>query len=115
MLAALPNAQLRALYPSRSALVQREGRGPSTLTELRRLVTATRAAGFAVEDGSVTQGFASVACAVTDHRGWPTAAVALTYAAADVGPAERDDLVVHARRAAALIARGLAPTGRQSP
>ena len=42
MLAALPAAQVRALYPDRAALVQRDGRGPSSTTRLR-----ARAAGGA--------------------------------------------------------------------
>ena len=56
MLAALPPAQLRALFPSRRAFVQRHGVGPVSLTALRRELAGVRAAGHAQEDGSVTPG-----------------------------------------------------------
>jgi DNA-binding IclR family transcriptional regulator len=38
----------------------------------------TRARGFSVEDGEVTEGLASIAVALHDHTGWPIASVALT-------------------------------------
>src|SRR5262249_2005896 len=57
MLAALPAAQIRALFPTRDALVVREGgRGPRTLVELRRALAETKRAGHATEDGYVTRG-----------------------------------------------------------
>jgi DNA-binding IclR family transcriptional regulator len=107
ILAALPPAQLRALYPSRSSLVQRDGRGPGTLAALLRELATTRSAGYAMEEGTVTPGFSSVASVVSDHRGYPVAAVALTYPADSVTTAERESLAEHTRRAAGLIARGL--------
>ncbi|OLT16661.1 IclR family transcriptional regulator [Serinicoccus sp. CUA-874] len=84
ILAALPAAQVRALFPSREAFVQRHEEGPRSLVELRRVLTETRARGYAVEDGLVTPGLASVASAVLDHSGHPVAGVAVTY------PADRD-------------------------
>ena len=69
MLAALPAAQVRALYPGREAFVQRAGRGPSSLVLLRRELQATRARGYAFEDGLVTPGLASVACG-PGHNGY---------------------------------------------
>ncbi|WP_299520257.1 IclR family transcriptional regulator [uncultured Serinicoccus sp.] len=83
VLAALPEAQARALFPSREAFVQRHGTGPRSLVELRRELVATRARGYAVEDGLVTPGLASVASAVRDHSGHPVAGVAVTYPADD--------------------------------
>ena len=81
MLAALPSAQVRALYPDRSAFVQRHDTGPASLSALRALLTETRQRGWAVEDGEVTPGLSSVAAAVLDHNGLPVAGVALTFAA----------------------------------
>src|SRR5215218_3191296 len=81
MLAALPPRQVAALFPSRRVLTRRHDTGPASLTQLRALLSATRGAGFATEDGFVTPGFASVACAVHDHTGHPIAAVAVTYPA----------------------------------
>ena len=84
MLAALPAAQVRALYPSATALVRRHDSGPASLRQLRALLTGVRARGYAVEEGTVTPGFASVAAAVLDHAGYPAAAFAVTYGSADV-------------------------------
>lgn len=81
MLAALPAAQVRALYPGREAFVQRAGRGPTSLLTLRGELQDTRARGYALEDGLVTPGLASVAVAVLDHNDYPVAAVAATYPA----------------------------------
>lgn len=85
MLAELSPAQVRAVYPHSAALIAREGRGPSTLSELRRMLVETRARGYAVEDGTITPGLASVAVAVTDHIGHPIAAVAVTFPESDRG------------------------------
>jgi DNA-binding IclR family transcriptional regulator len=80
MLAALPAAQLRALYPNQSALEQRDGRGPRTRLELRGVLDRVRTDGYATENGEITPGIASVALAVHDHAGWPAAAIAVTFA-----------------------------------
>ena len=85
ILAALPAAQVRALFPDRDAFVQRTGLGPTSLSALRVLLAETRNRGFATEDGEVTAGFASVAAAVLDHNGHPVAGVAVTFRAED-GP-----------------------------
>ena len=79
ILAALPANQVRALFPQRSAFVDRHGLGPTSLSALRALLTETRQRGYATESGEVTPGFASVAAAVLDHNGLPVAGVAVTY------------------------------------
>ncbi len=50
------------------------GGATTTLRDLRAELVRTRQRGFAVEDGEITAGFASVAVAVTDRAGWPVAA-----------------------------------------
>jgi DNA-binding IclR family transcriptional regulator len=100
MLAALPPGQLRALFPARTALVQRHGIGARTVTELRRALADVRRDGHAREDGAVTPGFASVASAVLDHGGQPVAAVAVTFPA---GAAAHDELAAQVRDAAERI------------
>ncbi len=106
MLAQLPAAQLRALYPAAAQLVRREEVGPRSRADLRRTLAQTRARGYAVESGTVTVGLASVAVAVVDHTGHPVAAVAVTYPASAVDAVARDRLVEQVRRvAAALTAR----------
>jgi DNA-binding IclR family transcriptional regulator len=111
MLAALPAAQVRALFPDRGALVLRHGAGPASLSALRQLLVEVRARGYAVEDGEITPGFASVASAVIDHAGHPAAGVAITYASQDgpdgVRPAAEpaDDLAAELAAAARRTAR----------
>ncbi|MCD6728201.1 MAG: IclR family transcriptional regulator [Solirubrobacteraceae bacterium] len=120
MLAALPPQQVRALFPSRAALVTRGGAGPTSIRQLLRLIAGARRDGCAYEDGSVTAGFASVACAVLDHGGHPVAAVALTFPADEVDGPGRDALAVRVHHAAARIAgrirgRVAAGTGAGAP
>lgn len=81
VLAGLPAAQVRALFPDPTAFVDRHGTGPASLTALRALLVQVRRRGYATEDGEVTPGFASVAAAVPDHAGHPAAGVAVTYPA----------------------------------
>lgn len=103
MLAALPAGQVRALFPDRSAFVQRHGIGPSSLSALRVLLAETRQRGWAVEEGEVTPGLASVAAAVLDHNRLPVAGVAITFTA---GTGDADALADRVRRVAdALGAR----------
>ncbi|MGO4257674.1 IclR family transcriptional regulator [Marmoricola sp. RAF53] len=86
ILAALPTAQIRALYPDREAFVERTGIGPSSLSALRAILGEARQRGYAVEDGEITPGLASIAAPVLDHNQVPLAGVAVTYvpATADV-------------------------------
>ena len=53
--------------------------GPTSPSALRSLLAETRQRGYAVEEGEVTPGFASVAAPVLDHNGHPVAGVAVTY------------------------------------
>lgn len=112
MLAALPAAQVRALYPSREALVQRDGRGVASTTELRRVLQGVRARGYAEEDGLVTPGLGSIASAVIDHTGYPVAAVAVTYPQADVDQGEQSAIIAAVRAAAESLTRRLHGSGR---
>ncbi|GAB2632151.1 IclR family transcriptional regulator [Nocardioides ginkgobilobae] len=115
LLAALPPAQVRALYPDAGAFVDRTGRGPRTPSALRTLLTETRQRGHATEDGEVTEGLASVAAAVLDHTGHPAAGIAVTYAVADheAGSLDPARLAGDVRRTAQLLTARLA--GRPAP
>lgn len=86
MLAVLPAAQLRALYPDREAFASRHPKRESDAADgdwsygrLKRVLAAVREQGWAGEHGEVTEGLASVGVAVLDHLGWPAAAIAVTY------------------------------------
>lgn len=119
MLGALPAAQVRALFPARSAFVDRTGRGPADLPSLRRNLTAARQRGWTVEDGYVTPGFASVAAPVLDHSGHPIAAISTTFrheCADECGETWPDLAAATIRAAAELSARvGGARTTRPQP
>lgn len=104
ILASLPSAQVRALFPGREAFVQRHGVGPTSLSALRTLLTDTRARGYAVEEGSVTPGLASVAVPVLDHTGHPVAGIAVTY---PVESASATEVVEPARACAQELSRRL--------
>jgi DNA-binding IclR family transcriptional regulator len=107
MLAALPAAQVRALFPDRESLVQRDGRGAASLSELRRELSAVRQRGYAAEDGLVTPGLNSVARAVLDHNGYPAAGVAVTYRGDLVDAVDTTRLVDAVAMAAADLTRRL--------
>lgn len=79
LLATLPAAQITALFPTSSDLVQREAGAPETVTALRSELAQVRQRGYAREIGAVTPGFASVACAVLDFNGLPAASIAVTW------------------------------------
>lgn len=106
MLAHLPAAQVRAVLPRSDHFLQRTERGPANLPALRRLLGEELRRGWAVEDGHVTAGFASVACPVFDHNAHPTAAISVTFRhVCEDGPCGRTwpDLAAEVRRAAANL------------
>jgi DNA-binding IclR family transcriptional regulator len=105
ILARLPAAQVRALYPDRAAFVDRHGLGPRSPSALRALLAETRQRGYATEQGEVTPGFASVAAAVLDHNGHPVAGVAVTYPVGD--PVDLPAAIAHTERTAAALTRRL--------
>ncbi|MGH3499009.1 MAG: IclR family transcriptional regulator [Nocardioidaceae bacterium] len=79
ILASLSADQVSALFPDRSAFVDRHGTGPTSPTALRAILADTRRDGTATEVGEVTPGFASVAAVVPGHAAPTWTAVALTY------------------------------------
>lgn len=107
VLARLPHAQVRALYPGPREFVDRHGLGPQTLSALRRVLSETRQRGYAVEQGEVTPGLASVAAAVLDHNGHPVAGVAVTYESGDA-----DALSAEVRRTADALTRRIGGIAR---
>ncbi len=107
VLAALPAAQVRALFPDASVFVERHGTGPRSLTALRTLLQDTRRAGVAREDGEVTPGFASMAVAVLDHTDHPVAGLAVTWPTDDPPPPALADRL---RRAADELSRRVGRT-----
>jgi len=106
VLAALPRAQIRALYPDPSTLVTRNDVGPRSLSALRQVLVDVRRAGYAIESGEITPGLASIAVAVRDHAGHPVASVALTFPDIDMAAGRRrDQLLTQVRRTATAVSR----------
>jgi len=109
ILAALPATQVRALFPDREAFVDRHGVGPRSPSALRALLQESRQQGYAVEDGEVTPGFASLASPVLDHNGHPVAAVAVTWES-EARPAV-DEVAAAVRRTTTGLSRRLGGAG----
>ncbi len=113
ILAALPQAQVRALYPDATAFVTRHGESPTTPRELTALLAQTRQRGHATEDGDVTPGFASIAAPVLDAAGHPVAAVAVTYESRRA--VDTADVVRRVTATATGLTRRLGGTPRTTP
>lgn len=117
LLAVLPVAQLRALFPDRDSFVDRTGLGPLTPAALRDALAAERRAGYAVERGYVTTGYASVAAAAVprqrpDDGGAmdvvaPLGSIGVTVAADDLDPATEGRLADAVTRGARDLSRRL--------
>lgn len=110
ILASLPKAQLRAIYPDRQSFVHRHDAGADTieseidrLSKLRNVLDAVTTRGYALERGSVTPGFSSVAVPVFDHRGWPTAAIAVTFRDNEVAEDRLPGLAAEVRETASVL------------
>jgi DNA-binding IclR family transcriptional regulator len=93
MLAGLPDAQVRALFPNKGAFVDRTGHGPQTLSQLRQCLATERRAGYASEEGFISEGYSSVASAVFDHLGQPVAAIGMTYRTEKIDALQREILI----------------------
>ncbi|MCC9067474.1 IclR family transcriptional regulator [Arthrobacter cryoconiti] len=97
ILAALPKSQVRALYPNTAAFSSRTD-VPDPIGKYSTLsahLEQVRQRGYSTENGEVTDGFGSVAAAVTDHVGWPVAAVAVTFLEEKVPAAQWPALAAH--------------------
>jgi len=113
ILAALPKAQVRALFPDRDAFVHRhvttagadepEEATIDRYSRLRTVLDATQTRGYALEQGSVTRGFSSVAVPVLDHREWPVAAIAVTFRDEELSDGRLSALVAEVRSTASSL------------
>lgn len=102
ILAALPKAQVRALYPGEQAFANRLDSDSEIdrYSKLRTVLDDTVTRGFAIERGSVTAGLSSVAVAVLDHRSWPIASIAVTFRDEDMQEEEYASLASEVRSTA---------------
>jgi DNA-binding IclR family transcriptional regulator len=106
LLAALPEVELRAIYPDSAVLAQRTDAGPRTIRDLRALVSAERRSGISVEDGHVTAGIASLAMAASDRAGRPVAAIGVSVPRDQLAD-RREALTAALQRARRALSRRL--------
>jgi DNA-binding IclR family transcriptional regulator len=100
-------AQIRALFPNVEAFVDRTGKGPLTPKQLKALLVAERKQGFSRELGMVTRGHSSVASAVFDHLGEPTAAINLVYRDSTVEESKQATLITAVQDSARELTKRL--------
>ncbi|WP_036555933.1 IclR family transcriptional regulator [Nocardioides insulae] len=108
ILAALPAAQVRALYPSADAFAGGAPNTPSTPSELRRRLVDVRREGVALEQGEVTEGLSSMALAVLDTHDYPVAAVTVTYPEAETSGGRFAEIRHHLEATVRLLTRRVA-------
>jgi DNA-binding IclR family transcriptional regulator len=99
--------KLRALYPE-ATLPQISAQSPRTLAELKRLVAADRARGYAVSESFFEQGISAVAAPVRDDSGRIVAAVSVTAQRPSLEPrALRERLIARVLGTAVELSRQL--------
>ncbi|MCH4249780.1 MAG: IclR family transcriptional regulator [Microbacteriaceae bacterium] len=79
LMAWLPRAQIRAMYPHANALPDGAEGSPKTPAELLRMLGETAERGYATEIEEVTPGLASVVVPVLGRDSWPIAAMGITF------------------------------------
>lgn len=117
LLAALDDAQVRALVPHDADLA---GGEPATRAALGRMLADVRTRGWALERGDVDAAYGSVAAAAIDAVGDPVAGVGVTVRLddadrADAWPALQSLVVDVARDLSARLAAGRRSTGAPQP
>jgi len=117
LLAALDDAQVRALMPHDADLAR--GGEPATRAALGRMLAAVRARGWSLERGDVDPAYGSVAAAAIDAVGDPVAGVGVTVRlddadAADAWPALQVLVVEIAAELSARLAARRSQPGRDA-
>lgn len=97
LLAQLPAAQVKALFPTAGAFVDRTGAGPKSVPALMRELREVCARGHAEEHGEVSERWSTVAAHASDRSGQPVASVAATFREQQPAP----QVIVEAVRRAA--------------
>lgn len=105
ILAVMPRAQVRALFPNTQSFVHRPGRPTliNSYSKLRSVLNETALQGFSTEREEITEGISSVGVAVLDHRGWPVASIATTFRDDEVPEARWAEIAVSVRDTANLL------------
>jgi IclR family acetate operon transcriptional repressor len=106
ILAHLPPAQIRALFPHADSFITRTGAGPANLAALRATLRSERQQGWSEEVGLITEGLRSVAACTFDHTGRPCAGFSVTHRT-ERSTAPRPALIAAVRAAAHKLTQAL--------
>ncbi|MCU1444493.1 IclR family transcriptional regulator [Cryobacterium sp.] len=90
LLAYLPPAQLAAIFSTKDRFIDRTGRGPRSLRELKAVLAEDQARGWSYERGSVTENVSCIAAAARDHNGMPVVSIGVSFLTDRVDDATRD-------------------------
>lgn len=90
LLAYLPPAQLAAIFSTKDRFIDRTGRGPRSLRELKVVLAEDRARGWSYEKGSVTENVSCIAAAALDHNGMPVVSIGVSFLTDRVDDVTRD-------------------------
>lgn len=110
MLALLNPAGLRAVVSTTDAFVDRTGKGPQNLRDLRELLRLENAQGFAREDSFIAEGFTSIAIGISDSQAQPLAAIGVTCLSEDLSSAQVSVIVRGIKKATVELRRRLGVT-----
>lgn len=105
MLCWLPSPQITAIFATSDTFVDRTGRGPRNLRELKSTLEADRQRGWSIEDGSVTDGVTCIAAAAMDHNGMPVASLAASFLTDAVPRDKWPDIAAHLLRSAEVLTK----------
>ncbi|MFC4901957.1 IclR family transcriptional regulator [Kocuria oceani] len=116
LMAALPPAQVRALYAGPQTFPTRTGKNPITsYGALKEALGQVQRLGYALEQDEVTEDFSSLAVVARDHTGWPAAAITVTFMTHRV-PEDRWAQILGAmHQSANELSRRLYGTGATTP
>ncbi|MET4638057.1 IclR family transcriptional regulator [Mycetocola sp. 2940] len=90
LLAYLPPTQLAAIFSTKDRFIDRTGRGPRSLRELKVVLAEDRDRGWSYERGSVTENVSCIAAAARDHNGMPVVSIGVSFVTDRVDDATRD-------------------------
>ncbi len=79
ILACLPQRELLAYYAHTDDFIQLTGSGPKSLRELRQVLAEDLQRGWALENGSVSDGISCIGAAAKDPSGHPVASVVVSF------------------------------------
>ncbi len=108
LLAALPNERTNDLIARKGHTLEKVG---ITSASLRKRVELTRSAGFALSEGTITDGVTGLAVVLPDEIGAPYLAVSVAAISARMPKPRHSELVSHLKQAANGLSKRVLKTG----